>query len=157
MLCWSTYLVAPTCPTIRGVSPIIGMPLRQRARSWGTLSSNRPIVGPPRSPASSSGAPRSKIVVGVPCSRTSEPIPPVDRGLKVRPHHRQRASKDFWGGSSAAVTGMPPLFEGTSVWLSGRNIALAAAEIDRSAAFVRISEVVVITRSYKMRAQQSNI
>jgi hypothetical protein len=50
------------------------MPLGQRARSCETPSSNRPRVGPPRSPASSSGAPRSKTVAGAPCSRTSEPI-----------------------------------------------------------------------------------
>ena len=48
-----------------------GMPLGQRARSCETPSSNRPRVGPPRSPASSSGAPRSRTVGDVRCSRTS--------------------------------------------------------------------------------------
>ena len=54
----------------------IGTPLGQRARSRETLSSNRPRVGPLRSPASSSGVPRSRIVACARYSRTSEPIRP---------------------------------------------------------------------------------
>jgi hypothetical protein len=49
------------------------MSLRQRARSCETPLGNRPRVGPPRSPASSSGAPRSRTVGDVRCSKTSEP------------------------------------------------------------------------------------
>ena len=51
-----------------------GMPLRQRARSYGTPLSSRPTVGPPRLPASSNGALRSRTVACVPCNGTSEPI-----------------------------------------------------------------------------------
>jgi len=54
--------------------PSSGMPLRQRARSYGTPLGSQPIGGPPRSPASSSAAPRSRTGVCVPCNRTSEPI-----------------------------------------------------------------------------------
>ena len=60
-------------PISRGVCGP-GMPPRQRARSCVTPSGNRPRVGPPRLPESSSGARRSKTVAGVPYSRTSEPI-----------------------------------------------------------------------------------
>ena|SRR5947209_4858437 len=49
-------------------------PLRQRARSSETPSSNRPRVGRHRSPSSSSDAPRSRTVVCVPCSRISGSI-----------------------------------------------------------------------------------
>jgi hypothetical protein len=52
------------------------MPLGQRARSREMPSGDRPRVGPPRSPSSSSDAPRSRTVADVPCSRTSEPIHP---------------------------------------------------------------------------------
>ena len=54
-----------------GGLPAIGTPLRQRARSCETPSSNRPRVGPRRSPSSSSDAPRSRTAADVPCSRTS--------------------------------------------------------------------------------------
>ena len=60
--------------SLRSVSLMAGTPLRQRARSCGTPLGSRPRAGPPRSPSSSSAAPRSRIVAGVPCSRTSEPI-----------------------------------------------------------------------------------
>ena len=80
--------------------------------------------------------------------------PPDDRGSKARPHHRQRASQaGFGSSSSAAVTGTPPRFKGTSVWLAGRNTAFVAAELDGSEGFARNFEVFVITRSYKMQAQ----
>ena len=80
--------------------------------------------------------------------------PPVERGVNARPHHRQRASQaGFRSSSSAAITGKPLRFEGTSVWFAGRNTAFAAAEIGGSEGFVRNSEVFVITRLYKMRAQ----
>jgi hypothetical protein len=69
---WITTKDGPFKPE-EGI-PTVGMPLRQRARSCETPSSSRPIVGPRRSPSSSSDAPRSKIVAGVRCSRTSEPI-----------------------------------------------------------------------------------
>jgi hypothetical protein len=45
--------------------------LGQRARSRETPSGSRPRVGPPRSPSSSSDAPRSRTVAYVPCSRIS--------------------------------------------------------------------------------------
>ena len=64
----------PICAGLPVVSLSTETPLRQRARSCETPSGNRPRVGPPRSPASSSDAPRSKTVAGGPCSRTSEPI-----------------------------------------------------------------------------------
>ena len=59
---------------LRSVSLTTETPLRQRARSREMPSSNRPRVGPPRSPASSSDVPRSRTVACVPCSRTAEPI-----------------------------------------------------------------------------------
>ena len=70
--------------------------LRQRARSRETPSGNRPRVGPPRSPASSSGAPRSRIVACVPCSRTSGSIR-LSYAARMSGHtrgsaHRGRAS-----------------------------------------------------------------
>ena len=78
----------------------------------------------------------------------------LSREENARPHHRQQASQaGSRSSSSAAVTGNPPRFKGTSVWLAGRNTAFAAAEIDGSEGFVRNSEVFVITRSCKMRAQ----
>ena len=65
--------LARRCSAVRGV--FSGrMPLTQRARSRETPLSNRSRVGPPRSPSSSSDAPRSRNVACVPCSRTSEPI-----------------------------------------------------------------------------------
>jgi hypothetical protein len=132
----------------------IRMPLRQRARSREVPSSNPPRAGPLRSPSLSSDALRSRTVACVPCSRNFWVDPPVVRGVNVRAHHRQEASQaGFRSSSSAAVTGKPPRFKGTSVWLAGRNTAFTAAEIDGSEAFVRNSEVFVITRSYKMRAQ----
>src|SRR5277367_1904974 len=58
-----------------GDVPAEQTPLRQRARSRETPSSNRPrVVGPRRSPSSSSDVLRSRTVVYAPCSRTSEPI-----------------------------------------------------------------------------------
>jgi hypothetical protein len=77
--------------------------------------------------------------------------PPVERGVKARPHQGQQAG--FRSSPSAAVTGKPSRIKGDSVWLAGRNTAFAAAEIDGSEGFVGLSEVFVITRSYKMRAQ----
>ena len=80
--------------------------------------------------------------------------PPVDRGLKARPHHKQQASNaGFGASSSAAITEKPPRFKGTSVWLTRSITAFAAAELDGSGGFALNSEVFVITRSYKMRAQ----
>lgn len=93
--------------------------LRQRARSSETPSSSRPRVGPPQSPASSSAVPRSRTVACVSCSKTSEPIR-LSYRRENRPHHRQRASGSR-SSSSAAVTGNPPRFKGTSVWLVGTN------------------------------------
>ncbi len=69
---WITTKDGPFKPE-EGI-PTVGTLLRQRARSRETPSSSRPRAGPPRSPSSSSGAPRSRIVAGVPCSKTSEPI-----------------------------------------------------------------------------------
>jgi hypothetical protein len=51
-----------------------GRPLGQRARSPGLTSDTQPIKGPPRPPASSSGAPRSKTPAGVRSSKIAEPI-----------------------------------------------------------------------------------
>jgi hypothetical protein len=63
----------PNMVNPRGVSTT-KTPFRQRARSCETPSGSRPRVGPPRSPASSSGAPQSRTVACGPWSRTSEPI-----------------------------------------------------------------------------------
>jgi len=83
--------------------------LRQRARSYETPLSSRPTGGPPRSPASSSGAPRSRTAVRVPCSRTSASL--VTRDLKARRHHRQqvlRATGCGVGSQIAAIDPVPP-------------------------------------------------
>jgi hypothetical protein len=60
------------CCSAIGVSLPPKLPLRQRARSCETPLGNRPRVGPPRSPSSSSDALRSRTVACAPCSRTSE-------------------------------------------------------------------------------------
>jgi len=61
-------------PKVPGGRYTVGRPLRQRARSRETPSGNRPTAGPPRSPALSSAALRSRTVAYARCSRTSEPI-----------------------------------------------------------------------------------
>ena len=75
-----------------------GMPLRQRARSCETPSSNRFARIVQRRAAIQN-------CCLCPVQQNLCVDPPVARGVKVRSHHRQRAFEaEFWAGWSAGLT-----------------------------------------------------
>jgi hypothetical protein len=65
--------------------------------------------------------------------------PPVERGVNIRSHHRQRASiAGFWAGSSHGVTDPPPRSAATTARFAGMNADLTPAVITDLESFSRI-------------------
>jgi hypothetical protein len=66
--------------------------------------------------------------------------PPVERGVKVRWHHKQGVLKGFEAGSCPATDSLQRS-AATTVWLVGINAVFTAPEIDHSPDLLRSSEV----------------